>query len=411
MNKKLLPKLVMVISVILTLLLVLPLAGCLGGPAAPTPEPTPEPTPTPTPEAPAEAADLPLYTFRLQGPVPPQETEELTGHFRNRVEAMSGGRIKIELYADGEIVPIDELVTAVGRGTLEMGQICGGWSPQIDIGQLETYAPQAWSSILDASAIYERGFEELLEEAYAEHNVKWLSDCLWDPIQLFTTEPINDIEDIKGLKIMGGMGASHVLQTLGAAPFETPAESFYLAISTGVADGVTWGGCRDMYNLGIHEVAPYVLNIGPTPAMCSFQINMDVWDSLPLDLQTILEVAAKDSSMYQGMLYFIEDELFYAKGEFIRTDLSDTDWVAFRKAAVDYYQQELAHTSPRAAKTVEIFSEYNASVGYWPEFDKEAFRADLPFELGKYADWPVPRDGNEIWTVNPGGDVRPYKWN
>lgn len=323
------------------------------------------------------------------------------------VEAMSNGRIKIELFGDGELVPIDELVVAVGKGTLEMGQICGGWSPQIDIGQLETYAPQTWASILDANAIYERGFAELLEEAYAEHNVHYINHCLWDPIQLFTTRPINTVADIKGLKIMGGMGASHVLQTLGAAPFETPAESFYLAISTGVADGVTWGGCRDMYNLGIHEVAPYVLNIGPTPAMCSFQINKDVWDSLPMDLQLIIEVAARDASMYQGMLYFIEDEIYYDEGGFMRTDLSDEDWVVFRQAAVDYYQKVLAPTSVRTAKAVEIISEYNSSTGWWPEFDKESYRSSLPFELGKYENWPVPQVGHEIWT---GDVVRPYVW-
>ena len=191
---------------------------------------------------------------------------------------------------------------------------------------------------------------------------------------------------------------------------ELPVEELYLALSTGVVDGVAWGGFRDTYGLGIHDIAPYALqppyNRG---AMCNWLMNMDLWNSLPLDLQSILKVAGRDASKYQGLLYTIEDEMYYKKGNFIKTYLSDEDIATIKETAIGFYD-DYAKTSPRVAKIVEIYHEYNGERGYWPPFDKEAFRASLPFDMGKYDDWPQPREGMEIWTCEAGGDVRPWKW-
>jgi TRAP-type mannitol/chloroaromatic compound transport system substrate-binding protein len=59
-----------------------------------------------------------------------------------RIEAASGGRLKIKVYAGGEIVPPLEVFDAVSRGTVEMGHTASYYHKgKVDAAQFFTAIP------------------------------------------------------------------------------------------------------------------------------------------------------------------------------------------------------------------------------------------------------------------------------
>ena len=48
------------------------------------------------------------------------------------------------------------------------------------------------------------GLDEIWAEAYGEvEGVEWISAGAWDPLHIFTTEPIRSLADMKGKRVFG----------------------------------------------------------------------------------------------------------------------------------------------------------------------------------------------------------------
>ena len=352
--------LVLLGSLALALMLVMPMLAC----AAPAPTPTPIPTPAPTIPAPTTPAPSPtqeVYHWKMQTAIAAAETELLCQPWATWIEEASGGRIEIDVFADCEIVPTAELLEAVDRGTVDIAILSGSVCPEPDIAGLLHWLAYGWLNPLEnAVQREERGLMELAQEAYAEQGVHYIYHFLYDPTELITTKPIYKYEDLKGLKIMAFAPLAPVWDKAGATIVQMPIEGTYLAGTTGAIDGVIWGGSYCYSLMGFHEAFPYMLtNSEVYPASDPMVINMDLWNSLPLDLQTIIEISARAVSWKTAVIYYSEEGR--NKENFICTTFSKEDELKLM-AHADEYWEEYAQGSPRRAQAVQILREYRDEV-------------------------------------------------
>ena len=270
------------------------LVGCGAKAATPTPVPVQKPAAT---QAPAPKT----ITLKCEAAWPASLTlyDNFT-EFIDRVEKMSGGRLKIEANPAGAIVPAFEIQEAVSDGTLDCGHTALGYI----VGKHRAAIPLSHGPVYGMDPIdfygwyYHGGGWELLQEFYQKilhYNVVSFPVGPPGPQALgWFNKEIHSLKDIKGLKYrIYGIG-NEVYGRIGVSVVTLPGGEILPALERGTIDAAEWvGGIEDL-RLGF----PDVLKIHYTPGMhepvtiMDLPINKDVWDSLSPDLQAIIKTAA-----------------------------------------------------------------------------------------------------------------------
>ncbi len=91
----------------------------------------------------------------------------------------------------------------------------------------------------------------------------------------------------------------------------------------------------------------------------SFFANMDRWNELPEDLQTLFRVCCDQSHYYRQWWYWGGEARLRASGEKLElTSVPQDEWKVVEEAAVKFWD-EMAEEGETAAKIVQIFRDYN----------------------------------------------------
>jgi TRAP-type mannitol/chloroaromatic compound transport system substrate-binding protein len=219
----------------------------------------------------------------------------------DKIGQMSDGRLSVRLYAAGELVPPFEALATVQQGNAELAHSASFfWLGKSDA--LNYFGSMSFG--LTASEImgwlYFGGGLALWEEAMAAFDIKPLfAGSSGISAGGWFRKEINSLDDLKGLKIrIAGLGAQ-VMERLGATPVLTPPAEVYPAMAAGTVDAAEFIGPWNDQAFGLYQVAKYYYQpgwheIGPTAELL---VNRSAWESLPADLQAIIEAAASASAM------------------------------------------------------------------------------------------------------------------
>ncbi|MBN1829503.1 MAG: TRAP transporter substrate-binding protein DctP [Deltaproteobacteria bacterium] len=247
----------------------------------------------------AAAADQKVYKFRMQVLFGPSQLVQYQP-FVDYVDKASGGRIKIDLYAGGQLVPTDQMLSACAEGTIDLAGGAGGyWSNLIPLANVEAGMPFALRTLTDVNTFfYQKGFLELCRKAYAEHGIYYLGPQMVDFAFIQAKKPVKTLDDLKKLKFRAVPNTSKLLGKSGISAVYIPAEEVYMAISTGTLDGVIYGGAMSNSTMSYQEVAPYYMVPPINIANQNLIMGMKQWNSLPKDLQAVLDLATQYENLY-----------------------------------------------------------------------------------------------------------------
>jgi TRAP-type mannitol/chloroaromatic compound transport system substrate-binding protein len=230
-------------------------------------------------------AVIPLYT-------------DMAEVFAKNVEAMSGGRIKIQVLPGGAIAPALEVTDTVRKGIAEMGH---SW-PGYDIGRDATTAilggyAGGMESVPMMHWIYTGGGKELWKEFRMEKFSVVAFPCGIRPPEAFahSHKPIRTLDDFKGLKMRTVGAWAQILPELGGSVVSLPGAEVYPALERKVIDCTEWATPGENVISGFHEIAKYVVVPGAHQPSAPFElvINKNKWETLPEDLQAIIEQSAE----------------------------------------------------------------------------------------------------------------------
>ncbi|KAA9009993.1 C4-dicarboxylate TRAP transporter substrate-binding protein [Histidinibacterium aquaticum] len=127
-----------------------------------------------------------------------------------------------------------------------------------------------------------------MQAEWDKHDVMFFGASCSDGYSLFTKEPLDDIMDLRGRRIVGAASTASYIEPLGAAAINSALPEFYSQLQTGVADGVIIVG-TGAYPLKLHEVAPYATRSDTGPfTFGAFGMNKSVFDGLPEEVQEVL---------------------------------------------------------------------------------------------------------------------------
>jgi TRAP-type mannitol/chloroaromatic compound transport system substrate-binding protein len=210
-----------------------------------------------------------------------------------RIEKASNGRLKIKVYAGGELVPALEVLDAVSRGTVQMGHDSAYYHRgKLPAAQYYTTVPFGQTVHEINAWLYYGGGLELWQEMYAEvfNVIPFPAGNTGVQMAGWFNKEINSVEDLSGLKMrIPGVGGE-VMQRAGASQITVPASEIFTALQTGAIDAAEWVGPYNDIALGLHKAARYYYYPGwhETGPMLQCTVNLEAWNSLPADLQEIV---------------------------------------------------------------------------------------------------------------------------
>lgn len=138
-----------------------------------------------------------------------------------------------------------------------------------------------------------REFPQMQAELAAENQVYLATGVVLDTYQLYSTEPIESLADLEGMKVAGaGYNLRYIEGIEGTAGVQGGLPDFYNMLQTGVVEAaMLWPEAAGTYT--IEEVAPYMLqaDLGAVNSK-TVTINADVWEALPDEVKTALQTVA-----------------------------------------------------------------------------------------------------------------------
>lgn len=223
--------------------------------------------------------------------------------FARMVEDMSAGRLTITVYGAGELVPALDVFDAVSGGAAEMGHGAAYyWRGKLPVAAFFTAVPFGMTAAEMNAWIEWGGGLELWREAYEPFNLYPMVAGNTN-VQMggWFRREINSLEDLKGLKMRIPGLAGEVFERSGGTAVIIPGGEVFTSLQRGVIDATEWVGPYNDLALGLHDIADYYYYPGwhEPGSVLEAIVNLNAWNSLPADLQAILEgaAAAANSSM------------------------------------------------------------------------------------------------------------------
>lgn len=282
------------------------------------------------------------------------------------VEEATEGTVKIRVEPAGALTSASEAFTAAAAGMTDgyagWATVYGGVMPE---GMLAYGLPmgakgtkEAWE-VMWGNPDYRIG--ELVQEAAHERNLHWAGWTNQGPNAMFTTFPVESLEDLAGKKMRAGGPQAIFHSAMGGSPVSLNAGDIYTAIRLGTIEGTYWdtGGIDDM---SFHEVVDYAIMPGWNPAQHQeIFINLDSWNALTEwqrdQIESIFEpVYFETSQMHADAVDEALQALRDAGGEVI--ELSDEELERLRQKTVDEVWPQIAAESERNAKGVELWLQF-----------------------------------------------------
>jgi TRAP-type mannitol/chloroaromatic compound transport system substrate-binding protein len=218
-----------------------------------------------------------------------------------RVEKLSGGRLKWELYPAGAVVPAFEVLDATHRGVIDAAHTCSYyWVGKHKAAHLFTGAPggpfglDLWDFY---GWIHHGGGWELQQEFYQQ--VLKL-DIVAFPVITSSPQamgwfrkPFKSVDDLKGLKYRVPGVIAELYREFGMSPVILPGGEILPALERGVIDAAEWAFPLADVIIGFQNVLKYyyVPGMHETNTTCELEINKKKWDALSPDLQGIVRAA------------------------------------------------------------------------------------------------------------------------
>lgn len=213
-----------------------------------------------------------------------------------KIEAMSGGSLKLDLKPTKSVVPHRETIDAVAVGILDgdlnavayfagrdpvfalMGDLIAGYDTP---DQVQMFCMNG-------------GGKEVLQKAYDKYGKGKIHVIGCGPYAkeaLVSKTPIRTVADFKGVKIRSPEGmAAEVFKRAGATPVALPFSEVYTALEKGIVDAADASAYVNNASRGFHKIAHYPIYPGiHSMAILQFIINKDVWNKLSKGEQAILE--------------------------------------------------------------------------------------------------------------------------
>jgi TRAP-type C4-dicarboxylate transport system substrate-binding protein len=237
----------------------------------------------------------PEVTLRLHTFLPPvaNPVKHFMVPWAKKVEDDSHGRIKVQIYPSMQLGgKAEQMLTQVRDGVVDIVWTLPGFTPGV-MPKLEIFELPFLHRSTHATVMALQDYvDKYMQKDFAPYHVL-LVHCHAGAL-FMTKEPINKVEDFKGMKLRAySRTNSWILEALGAAPLQVALPELAPMLSKGTVNG----------SILPYEIAPavkmqdltdYFTTLAPpqprlSTAIFTFLMNKQKYESLPPDLKKVID--------------------------------------------------------------------------------------------------------------------------
>ena len=204
------------------------------------------------------------------------------------VEKRTNGKVKITVFPGGSLTKANQCYDGVVKGISDIGMSCFAYTrgrfPVMEAADL----PLGYPDGLTATRVVNEFAQQMKPNELSD--VKVLYIHAHGPGLLHTKKPVKTLADLNKMKIRSTGLSAKVVESLGGVPVAMSQGSTYESLQKGVVEG-TFGPIEVLKGWKQGEVVKSTTDcygIGYTTSMFVV-MNLDKWNSLPKDVQEVME--------------------------------------------------------------------------------------------------------------------------
>ncbi|WP_108482625.1 TRAP transporter substrate-binding protein [Oceaniglobus ichthyenteri] len=283
----------------------------------------------------------------------------------DRVTAASGGRLTVQVYSAGELVPPLQSLDAVIDGTAEMSHGAAYyWQNKSTALSFFTGVPYGMTTAELTAWMRYMGGQEIWDEIYDQFGVQgFLSGNTGTQTGGWFRNELTGLDDIKGVRFRTPGLGGRVWEKLGATVTNMAAGEIFQALQSGTLDAAEFVGPYNDLALGFHQVAKnyYMPSFVESGLATELVVDKKKYQELPADLQALVRDVAQ-AEYDQVSADFIANDpralrtLVNDHGVIVR-NFPDDIMEAGAKASAEVIQELRDSDDPLVKKTAESFIE------------------------------------------------------
>jgi TRAP-type mannitol/chloroaromatic compound transport system substrate-binding protein len=245
-------------------------------------------------------------------------------HYVDRVNAMAGKDLQIDLLSVGSVVKTSQMQDAVHRGVLDACHyVPAYWYSKSKAASLFGTGPCfGWSSQEVLGWLHFGGGQELFDELMASLGLNVVSffnsPMPAQPLGWFK-EQITDSSQMKGLKYRTVGLAADVMLEMGLSVVQLPGGEIQPAMKSGLIDAAEFNNPTSDRDFGMQDVSKHyhLASFHQSQEFFEVSFNKKKYDALPSELQAILKYAseAENSNFYWYSTKRYSDDLIKLRDE------------------------------------------------------------------------------------------------
>jgi TRAP-type mannitol/chloroaromatic compound transport system substrate-binding protein len=281
----------------------------------------------------------------------------------------TNGRLIVEPFPAGSLVPAMEIFNALSRGMFQMGSGSGAYfGNKVPLAKIAYGLPFSFKKYNEVVYFHRvLGFDKMIRDACRKFGV-YYSNLVIHPAELALRKEVRNFEDFKGLKLRSAGSSQRFLSACGAAASYLPGPEIYPSLASGVVDGAHWGGTQGANSMAFWDVAkfhmkPAVQLAGSTVWLAS----QKAIDKLPKDIQEIFYRTLDEHALEYTAAYEIKEDLVLAKA--VKEKGVKVVWLTedaqkkMTQVAMTIWDKEAAR-APENAKAVQMIKDFLKDLGY-----------------------------------------------
>lgn len=232
----------------------------------------------------------------------PHNNSIIADQWCKEVDKRTNGRVKVTYFPGGTLIPAAQTYDGIVKGIADIGFSVLGYTrgkfPMMGVIDL----PLGYKSGAQATALINAFYKKFKPKELDEVQIMYLHGH--GPAIIHTKRPVAKLEDLKGMKIRAQGTVVPIVQALGGAPVGATMPETYDALRTGVVEG-SMAPYEALQGFKWGEVVSATTESYGTAYSAGMFIvmNKGKWNSLPPDIQKIIEQINEEWSVKQGDIW------------------------------------------------------------------------------------------------------------
>jgi TRAP-type transport system periplasmic protein len=239
----------------------------------------------------AAHAEDKTYTMKMTLPTLNDPSYFFAKAYAAALEKDSGGRIKAEIFPASQLGSIPRQIEGTQFGAIQ----CALIPPEFFVGVDERFEVMAAPGLVDSMDHGQRlaadpAVKKLMLSLGSNKGLHGVALFMNSPSSVIAKNPIRHLADFKGKKIrvLASPFQTQAISRLGATPVAMTLGDVVPAIQQGAIDGAV-GGIVVWTPMHFNDAAKYVTETGQPAVYAIVEVNKAWYESLPADLQKMVD--------------------------------------------------------------------------------------------------------------------------